>query len=70
MPPVQNSSSQETILRLDSKTLDLYPVAPRMHTTPPSLLEQLRHSADQKAWERFVKLYGPLLYYWARRLGL
>jgi RNA polymerase sigma-70 factor (ECF subfamily) len=41
-----------------------------MHTTPQSLLERLHGSTDQAAWERFVQLYTPLLYYWARRLGL
>jgi RNA polymerase sigma-70 factor (ECF subfamily) len=45
-----------------------------MHTTPASLLEQLRQSTGQdgtsSAWSRFVQLYTPLLYYWARRLGL
>lgn len=41
-----------------------------MHTTPVSLLERLRQPADQAAWARFVELYLPLLFYWARRLGL
>jgi RNA polymerase sigma-70 factor (ECF subfamily) len=41
-----------------------------MHTTPLSLLERLHSVADQAAWERFVQLYPPLLYYWAWRLGL
>ena len=41
-----------------------------MHTTPPSLLEQLRRPDDQRAWRRFVDLYTPLLFYWARRVGL
>jgi RNA polymerase sigma-70 factor (ECF subfamily) len=41
-----------------------------MHTTPPSLLEQLRRPDDQAAWRRFVDLYTPLLFYWARRIGL
>jgi RNA polymerase sigma-70 factor (ECF subfamily) len=41
-----------------------------MHTTPPSLLEQLRRPGDQAAWRRFVDLYTPLLFYWARRIGL
>src|SRR5258707_1223697 len=42
----------------------------RMHTTSPSLLDRLRDSAEQEAWNRFVKLYTPLLFFWARRLGL
>src|SRR3954470_21472305 len=45
-----------------------------MHTTSASLLEQLRQPADQEltaaAWGRFIKLYTPLLFYWARRVGL
>jgi RNA polymerase sigma-70 factor (ECF subfamily) len=41
-----------------------------MHTTPSSLLERLRHSPEQAAWEKFVDLYTPLLFAWAARLGL
>jgi RNA polymerase sigma-70 factor (ECF subfamily) len=41
-----------------------------MHTTPPSLLEQVRRPGDQRAWRRFVDLYTPLLFQWARRVGL
>jgi RNA polymerase sigma-70 factor (ECF subfamily) len=41
-----------------------------MFTTPPSLLEQLRHLGASDAWEHFVKLYTPLLLHWARGLGL
>jgi RNA polymerase sigma-70 factor (ECF subfamily) len=41
-----------------------------MHTTSASLLERLHQPADQDAWVRFVNLYTPLLYFWARRLGL
>ena len=41
-----------------------------MTTTPASLLEQLRGPVDQAAWTRFVRLYTPLLWAWARRLGL
>lgn len=41
-----------------------------MSTTPPSLLEKLRHPSDQQAWQEFVDLYTPLLYEWARRAGL
>jgi RNA polymerase sigma-70 factor (ECF subfamily) len=39
-----------------------------MHTTPVSLLEQLRQPSHAAAWDRFVALYTPLLFYWARRL--
>jgi RNA polymerase sigma-70 factor (ECF subfamily) len=40
-----------------------------MHTTPISLLERLRQTPEPAAWNRFVTLYTPLLYYWARRAG-
>src|SRR5437868_2870673 len=38
--------------------------------TSTNLLEQLRHPADARAWERFVDLYTPLLYGWACGQGL
>jgi RNA polymerase sigma-70 factor (ECF subfamily) len=41
-----------------------------MDTTSVSLLEQLRRPGEQAAWERFVRLYTPLLLLWARRLGV
>jgi RNA polymerase sigma-70 factor, ECF subfamily len=41
-----------------------------MHTTSTSLLARLRDRSEWLAWRRFVDLYTPLLYYWARRLGL
>ncbi len=42
-----------------------------MHTTPPSLLEQLKQpQTDPRAWKQFVLLYTPLFYGWTRRLGL
>jgi len=34
------------------------------------LLERLKQPMAQDAWARFVNLYTPLLFYWARRLGL
>jgi RNA polymerase sigma-70 factor (ECF subfamily) len=40
--------------------------------TPLSLLEKLRQPSPavaQAAWRRFVRLYTPLLFTWARRLG-
>jgi RNA polymerase sigma-70 factor (ECF subfamily) len=37
--------------------------------TPASLLECLRQPAQEQAWARFVELYTPLLYGWARRTG-
>jgi RNA polymerase sigma-70 factor, ECF subfamily len=41
-----------------------------MHTTNVSLLECLRQPSASEAWGRFVRLYTPLLLYWARKLGL
>lgn len=41
-----------------------------MHTTPTSLLQRLREPDAESAWNRFVALYTPLLYYWAKRFGL
>jgi RNA polymerase sigma-70 factor, ECF subfamily len=41
-----------------------------MHTTPVSLLQRLGSSPTPAAWERFIRLYTPLLFYWARRRGL
>jgi RNA polymerase sigma-70 factor, ECF subfamily len=41
-----------------------------MNSTSISLLQRLRQTGDQEAWRRFVHLYTPLLYYWARRTGL
>jgi RNA polymerase sigma-70 factor (ECF subfamily) len=40
-----------------------------MQTTPVSLLERLHQPEARDAWDRFVRLYTPLLYHWARRLG-
>ncbi|GIW97287.1 MAG: DNA-directed RNA polymerase sigma-70 factor [Pirellulaceae bacterium] len=41
-----------------------------MNSTSESLLLRLRLAADSEAWEYFVSLYTPLLFYWARRTGL
>jgi RNA polymerase sigma-70 factor (ECF subfamily) len=42
-----------------------------MEETPASLLDRLRRPGEREAWDRFVELYTPLLYHWARRrLGL
>jgi RNA polymerase sigma-70 factor, ECF subfamily len=38
--------------------------------TPASLLERLRDPKADAAWKQFVDLYTPLLFYWARRVGL
>jgi RNA polymerase sigma-70 factor (ECF subfamily) len=41
-----------------------------MNTTSLSLLKRLREPLQADAWPRFVDLYTPLLYDYARRLGL
>ena len=41
-----------------------------MFATPASLLDRLRNPGEPTAWDRFVELYTPLLFHWARRLGL
>lgn len=40
-----------------------------MLTTSASLLNRLKNGNQPEAWGRFVHLYAPLLYCWARRLG-
>lgn len=40
-----------------------------MHSTPPCLLERLRLPGEEQAWDRFVQLYTPLLFHWARGVG-
>src|SRR5438128_1125425 len=41
-----------------------------MNSTSPTLLERLRRPTEKGAWSRFLELYTPLLYHWARHLGL
>ena len=41
-----------------------------IQSTSQSLLIRLRSSEDTLAWERFVELYTPLLFYWSRKTGL
>jgi RNA polymerase sigma-70 factor (ECF subfamily) len=41
-----------------------------MDTTNTSLLNRLKVPVDQAAWSRFVDLYTPLIYSWARQTGL
>lgn len=38
--------------------------------TRPSLLVRIRDVADAEAWSRFVEVYGPLIYGFARKQGL
>lgn len=41
-----------------------------MHTTSATLLERIRHLGDGDAWSQFVRTYSPVLYGWARQMGL
>ncbi|MCA9191302.1 MAG: sigma-70 family RNA polymerase sigma factor [Planctomycetales bacterium] len=41
-----------------------------MQKTPISLLQRLAKDPCQQDWHRFVELYTPLLFFWARRTGL
>ncbi|MGE0606293.1 MAG: RNA polymerase sigma factor [Pirellulales bacterium] len=41
-----------------------------MTSTPVSLLDRLRKGVDHAAWSRFVDLYSPLVFAWARQMGL
>jgi RNA polymerase sigma-70 factor (ECF subfamily) len=41
-----------------------------MLTTSSTLLDRLRQPRQPEAWRRFVQLYAPLLFVWARRQGL
>ena len=41
-----------------------------MNSTSESLLLRLKDAGDQYAWSRFVRLYTPLLFHWARDIGL
>lgn len=40
-----------------------------MTKTPSSLLQRLRKPFDTEAWDRFVALYTPLIYCWARHVS-
>ncbi len=44
------------------------PVSPR--ATRPSLLIRIRDPQDRDAWDVFVETYAPLIYGYARRVGL
>jgi RNA polymerase sigma-70 factor, ECF subfamily len=40
-----------------------------MFVTPASLLYRLKQPDENMAWGRFVELYSPLLFHWAKQLG-
>lgn len=52
-------------LMTDSKVDDLSATS----WSTDSLLERVR-AGDQRAWQRLVQFYGPLVYAWCRRWGL
>jgi RNA polymerase sigma-70 factor (ECF subfamily) len=77
MTEARNRPSNEGISLRGSRRGDYDAIAfipfgcgPLMEQTPSSLLQRLRRPGDSAAWDRFVELYTPLLYYWARRVGL
>ena len=37
-----------------------------MNSTSASLLQRLQQPSEQAAWQRFVDLYAPLIFHWAR----
>ena len=41
-----------------------------MLITPVSLLDKLSDPRAEDAWHRFVDIYTPLLYHWARRMNI
>lgn len=41
-----------------------------MAATSVTLLQRVRRSDDQAAWERFVGIYTPFLFRWSQRAGL
>jgi len=41
----------------------------RSETTSSSLIEGVQ-AMDGASWQRFVDLYGPLIYYWCRQAGI
>lgn len=41
-----------------------------MQTTSLTLLDRIREPSDDAAWNRFVSLYSPLLFAFARRAGM
>jgi len=41
-----------------------------MNSTSINLLDRLREPEAESAWQRFVELYAPLIFYWARQKGL
>ena len=41
-----------------------------MDSTSVNLLQRLREPQAESAWQTFVDLYAPLIFYWARQKGL
>ena len=43
---------------------------PDLQSTSESLLIRLRTASDSDAWAQFVRLYSPLIFFWARKNGM
>jgi RNA polymerase sigma-70 factor (ECF subfamily) len=41
-----------------------------MDSTPVSLIRRVQEPCDDPSWERFVRLFTPLIVEWAKRFGL
>ncbi len=41
-----------------------------MNSTSASLLIRVQNQNDSTAWNQFVELYTPLIFFWARKIGL
>ena len=41
-----------------------------MDSTPVSLIRRVQETCDDPSWERFVRLFTPLIVEWAKRFGL
>lgn len=41
-----------------------------MNSTSASLLRRLQQPDQEQAWQRFVDLYAPLIFYWGKNHGL
>src|SRR5437879_1120848 len=70
VPPRPGNMGLPVGSRVALLPLPTTPLSSAMDATSASLLERLNKSSDEEAWSRFVKLYTPLLYHWARRFGL
>jgi len=66
--PATHTPNCRSISRFDCQSWAAA-MRPCVHTGSASLLERLKQPAAAVSWARFVNLYTPLLFYWARRWG-